>query len=136
MRDEDFQETSAQIRIDKWLWAARFFKTRALAAEAVIGGQVEVNGRRAKPSRNAHIGDSLNIRRGPYQWTVIVKGVTHLRGPAPKAQLLYEETEESMQKREAISAQLRLERPLEFDFPGRPSKKSGRDILRFTKRGW
>ena len=136
MRDEEFQETSEPIRIDKWLWAARFFKTRALAAEAVTGGKVEVNGGRPKSSRNVHVGDSLNIRRGPYEWTVIVKGVTHLRGPAPKAQLLYEETEESMQKREAISAQLRLERPPEFDLPGRPSKKSRRDILRFTKRGW
>src|SRR5437764_945172 len=111
MRDEEFQETREPIRIDKWLWAARFFKARALAAEAVTGGKVEVNGGRAKSSRNVHVGDSLNIRRGPYEWTVIVKGVTHLRGPAAKAQLLYEETEESMQKREAISAQLRLGRP-------------------------
>jgi ribosome-associated heat shock protein Hsp15 len=124
------------IRIDKWLWAARFFKTRSLAAEAVTGGKVEVNGTRAKPSRNVRIGDSLSIRRGPYEWTVIIKGVTDLRGPAAQAQLLYEETEESIHKREAISAQLKFERPPEFDLSGRPSKKDRRAILKFTKRGW
>jgi ribosome-associated heat shock protein Hsp15 len=124
------------IRIDKWLWAARFFKTRSLAAEAVIGGKVEVNGARAKPSRNLRIGDSLSIRRGPYEWTVTVKGVTDRRGPAAKAQLLYEETEESIRRREAVSAQLKFERPPEFDLPGRPSKKDRRAILKFTKRGW
>jgi ribosome-associated heat shock protein Hsp15 len=124
------------IRIDKWLWVARFFKTRSLAAEAVTGGKVEVNGARAKPSRNVHIGDSLNIRRGAYEWTVIVRGVTDLRGPATKAQLLYQETEESIRKREAISTQLKFERPPEFDLPGRPSKKDRRAMVKFTKRGW
>ena len=124
------------IRIDKWLWAARFFKTRSLAAEAVTGGKVEVNGARAKPSRNVRIGDSLSIRRGPYEWAVIIKGVTDLRGPAAKAQLLYEETKESIRKREAISVQLKFERPPEFDLPGRPSKKDRRAMVKFTKRGW
>jgi len=123
-------------RIDKWLWAARFFKTRALAAEAVNGGKVEVNGTRAKPSRTVRSGDSLNIRHGPYEWTVIVKAIAKLRGPAPQAQLLYQETEESAHKREAAIAQLRLERPPEFDHSGRPSKKDRRAIARFTKRGW
>ena len=124
------------IRIDKWLWATRFFKTRSLAAEAVTGGKVEVNGARAKPSRNVRIGDSLSIRRGPYEWAVIIKGVTDLRGPAAKAQLLYEETKESIRKREAISVQLKFERPPEFDLPGRPSKKDRRAMVKFTKRGW
>jgi ribosome-associated heat shock protein Hsp15 len=136
MHDEASEGSSDQVRLDKWLWAARFFKTRSLAAEAVTGGKVEVNGGRAKPSRNLRLGDALNIRRGPYVWSVMVKGVTHLRGPAPKAQLLYEETVESIRKREATSARLKLERPSEFDLSGRPSKKSRRDILRFTKRGW
>src|SRR3990172_4201494 len=122
-------------RIDKWLWAARFFKTRALGAEAVNGGKVEVNGAGAKPSRTVRSGDSLNIRHGPYEWTVIVKAIAKLRGPAPQAQLLYQETEESAHKREAAIAQLRLERPPEFDHSGRPSKKDRRAIARFTKRG-
>ena len=124
-----------ETRIDKWLWAARFFKTRALAAEAVNGGKVEVNGARAKPSRAVRSGDEINVRRGPYQWTVIVKEVAKLRGPAPQAQLLYQETEASMRRREAAIARLKLERPPEFDYSGRPSKKDRRAIARFTKRG-
>lgn len=124
------------IRIDKWLWAARFFKTRSLAADAVSGGKIEVNGDRAKPSRIVRAGDKLTIRRGPYEWTILVKEVAHLRRPASQAQQLYEETEESARKREAFIAQLKLERPPKFDAPGRPSKKDRRAISRFTKRGW
>ena len=124
------------IRIDKWLWAARFFKTRSLAAEAVSGGKVEINGERAKPSRIVRAGDKLCVRRGPYEWIVVVKDVSRLRGPAPQAQRLYDETEESMRQRQAIAAQLQLERPPEFDAPGRPTKRDRRAISRFTKRGW
>ena len=123
------------IRIDKWLWAARFFKTRALAAEAVGGGKVEINGERAKPSRIVRAGDKLCVRRVPYEWIVVVKDVSRLRGPAPQAQSLYDETEESTQQRQAIAAQLKLERPAEFDAPGRPTKRDRRAISRFTKRG-
>jgi ribosome-associated heat shock protein Hsp15 len=136
MKDEKTDQTNEPIRIDKWLWAARFFKTRALAAAAVTGGKIEVNGAHAKPSRILRRGDQLGIRRGLHEWTVIVKGVAGIRGPAPEAQLLYEETEESVRKREAVAAQLKLERPPEFDTPGRPSKKDRRAVLRFTKRGW
>jgi ribosome-associated heat shock protein Hsp15 len=125
-----------QLRIDKWLWAARFFKTRSLAAEAVAGGKVEINGARAKPSRAIHPGDQVSIRRGSYEWAVIVMGVAARRGPAPEAQQLYQETEESIRKREATAAQLKLERPPEFDSSGRPSKKDRRAIQRFTKRRW
>ena len=124
-----------EIRIDKWLWAARFFKTRSLAAEAVTGGKVEINGERPKPSRVVRLGDRLNIRRGLYEWTIIVKDVSRLRGPAPQAQLLYEETQESVSKRAAAAAQRKFERPPYFDSPGRPSKKDRRAIDRFTKRG-
>ena len=134
MNDEEIEDQP--IRIDKWLWAARFFKTRSLAAEAVTGGKIAVNGIRAKPSRIMRLGDKLNIRRGPYESTVVVKGLAKLRGTAPKAQLLYEETAESIRKRELASTQLKLERPPEFHSPGRPSKKDRRAVLRFTKRGW
>jgi len=133
MRDEDLNEP---VRLDKWLWAARFFKTRSMAADAVSGGKVEINRDRAKPSRVVRVGDQLTIRRGPYEWTIVVKDIARLRGPAPQAQLLYEETEESKTKREAAIAQMKLERPPDFDLPGRPSKKDRRSINRFTKRGW
>jgi ribosome-associated heat shock protein Hsp15 len=124
------------LRIDKWLWAARFFKTRSLAAEAVTGGKVEVNSARAKPSRTVRPGDQVSIRRGPYEWTVLVESVSTRRGPAHAAQALYTETEESIRKREATAAQLKLERSPDPEFSGRPSKKDRRAIRRFTKRDW
>jgi len=114
-------------------WTARFFKARALA---VNGGKVEVNGDRPKPSRVVRIGDELNIRRGSYEWGVIVREVSRLRGPAMQAQVLYEETAESIRKREAAIAQMKLVRPPEFDSGDRPSKKDPRAIAKFTKRGW
>lgn len=133
MHDED---TNEAIRIDKWLWTARLFKTRSVAAEAVTGGKVQINGARAKPSRAVRPGDEINVRRGLYEWTVVVKHVAKLRGPAAQAQLLYQETEASMRKREAAIAQLKLESPPESALPGRPSKKDRRAINRFTKKGW
>lgn len=136
MSDEQMEETSEPIRIDKWLWAARFFKTRSLAAEAVAGGKVEINGARAKPSRNVRPGETLNIRKGPFEWTVIVRAVAKNRGSAPQARLLFDETEESVRKRAVAAAQMKFERPPEFDLPGRPSKKDRRAMQRFTKRGW
>jgi len=129
-------ELDEPIRIDKWLWAARFFKTRALAAEAVSGGKVEIAGARAKPSRIVRVGDRLTIRRGPYEWTVIVKQLARLRGPAPQAQQLYSETPESELNRQTIAAQLKLEQPPQFDAPGRPTKRDRREMARFTKRNW
>jgi len=134
--DKETEQTNEPTRIDKWLWNARFFKTRSLAAEAITGGKIDVNGARPKPSRIMRIGDQLSIRRGRYDWTVVVKGIAKLRGPASEAQLLYEETAESIRKRELTSAQLKLERPPEFHSPGPPSKKDRRAVLRFTKRGW
>jgi ribosome-associated heat shock protein Hsp15 len=136
MSDEETKETGEQIRVDKWLWAARFFKTRSLAAEAVAGGKVEINGARAKPSRNVRPGETLNIRIGPFEWTIIVRGIAKNRGPAPQARLLYDETEESERKRAAAAAQMKFERPPQFELPGRPSKKDRRAMQRFTKRGW
>lgn len=124
------------IRLDKWLWAARFFKTRPLAAEAVTGGKISINGDHPKPSRIVRPGDLLTIRRGPYEWTVTVKVVAPLRGPASQAQQLYEETEEGVSRREAVNARQKLEGSPKFDSPGRPTKKDRRAIESRTRRGW
>lgn len=127
---------AGEIRLDKWLWAARFFKTRSLAAQAVAGGKIEINGMRPKPSRAVRAGDRLTIRRGSYEWRIIVRGIAPGRGPAVRAAALYEETEESRRNREIAAAQLRMQRPPEFDQPGRPSKKDRRAIVKWTRRGW
>jgi len=124
-----------EIRVDKWLWAARFFKTRSVAAGAVEGGKVQLNGDRTKPGRVVRLGDELKIRRGPYEWIVIVRGLSLQRGPASQAQLLYEETEESRTKREAVASELRFQGRIVSEIKGRPSKKARRDLLRFTRRG-
>jgi ribosome-associated heat shock protein Hsp15 len=129
-------DVNEPVRIDKWLWVARFFKTRGLAAEAVAGGKVEVNGDRPKPSRIVRVGDTISIRRGLYEWTIVVRDVTRRRHPASQAQKLYQETDESVRKRDAAIAQFKLERSPSFDLPGRPSKKDRRAMRRFTKRGW
>jgi ribosome-associated heat shock protein Hsp15 len=136
MNDRENPEAKSEIRIDKWLWAARFFKTRSLAADAVAGGKVALNGARPKPSRIIRPGDRLSIRRGAYEWSIIVKGTCNYRGPASDAVALYEETEESRTKRQAAMAQLKLERPAVFDSPRRPSKKDRRAIAKFTNRKW
>jgi ribosome-associated heat shock protein Hsp15 len=131
----DGEDRNEEVRLDKWLWAARFYKTRSLAADAVTGGKVAVNGERSKPSRVLNTGEMLTIRRGPYEWTVIVKEVSRLRGPAPQAHRLYEETEESLRRREAAVAQLKLEHPQGSDNAGRPSKKDRRAMAKLTRRG-
>ena len=115
-------------RLDKWLWAARFFKTRALAREAVEGGKVHVAGQRAKPSRPISLGMLLTIQTPGGLYTVAVRGLSELRGPAPVAQALYEETEDSRARREAE----REARALQADDPGRrPDKKQRRQIHQF-----
>jgi len=129
-------QLAEQVRIDKWLWAARFFKTRSLAAEAVDGGKVQLNGARTRPGHIVRVGDELKIRRGPYESIVVVKALAGLRGPASQAQLLYEETEESQKIREALAAQLRLQGELGLGLRGRPSKKDRRDIMGLKRRGW
>ncbi len=124
-----------RLRVDKWLWAARLTKTRSLAAEAVKGGRVQVNGQRAKPSKEVGAGDRLEISIGQTRRALVVLGVSPRRGPASEAQLLYEESAESVAAREVAAAQRRLAGPPPgADLPGRPTK---RDRRRFeaTRRG-
>jgi ribosome-associated heat shock protein Hsp15 len=124
-----------EIRIDKWLWAARFFKTRGLAAEAVSGGKVHLNGKRAKPSHRIHIGDSLTIHRGQFEYEITIDGMSRQRRSAPEASLLYQESEESKTKRQTLAAQLREERKhLGPTSQGRPSKRERRQIVHFTRK--
>ena len=122
------------MRLDKWLWSARFFKTRALAAGAVAGGKVHVNGARVKPARPLRIADQVLIRRGPYEWRVVVRLLQTQRRAATQAVSLYEETIESKRQREQLAGELRAQTPLQVRTAGRPSKKERRAIIRFTRR--
>ncbi len=123
------------MRIDKWLWAARFFKTRSMAAQAVSGGKVHVSGARVKPARAVVSGEELRIRRGEVEFTVIVQGVSGKRRPAREAQLLYEETEASILQREEMRQKKRLEAAGRMFGPmKRPDKRSRRQIRSFTRK--
>jgi len=125
-------EDSTKLRIDKWLWAARFFKTRSLAAEAVEGGKAHLNGVRVKPAKAVSIGDTLEIRIGPFQFIVVICGLSPRRGPASEAAKLYQETVESHSAREALAAQLKAEAVHGEERQGRPTKRDRRHIVRFT----
>ena len=128
-------DSADRVRIDKWLWAARFFKTRSLATEAVDGGKVEVNGERAKPSKAVKPGDEIRLRVGPFEHVLVVRALGERRGPASVAQSLYEETAASREAREKLSAQLRMA-PAAFVYEekGRPTKKDRRDLSDFIDR--
>ena len=124
------------VRVDKWLWAARFFKTRALATDAVLGGHVQLNGARVKPAKSVREGDRLEIRIGTVSWEVDVLGVSEKRGPAPVARTLYAETAESAAARADQALQRKLAQPLGADLAGRPTKQDRRrlDALRRAQR--
>ncbi len=132
MNATDDKNSQDKLRIDKWLWAARFFKTRALAVEAIECGKVLVNDVRVKPAKAVGMGDMLSIRLGPYQHMVEVLTLSSKRGPAPQAQKLYRETEESCKKREALAAELRAQPATSF-LGGRPTKRDRRVIEEFRK---
>ena len=119
------------VRLDKWLWAARFWKTRALAAEAVAGGKVLVNGARAKRAKPVHVGDQLRVRIGPYEYQVTVRVLSERRGPPLEAARLYEEDPAAKRAREALAAQHKLLPLPSFRGKGRPTKKQRRDIERW-----
>jgi len=123
-----------RVRVDKWLWAARFFKTRGMATEAVLGGHVQVNGARVKPAREVAVGDRLEVTRGQARWTVVVAGLADRRGPASVTVTLYEETPESMAERERRASERRLARPLGADLSERPTKRD-RPRLDALRRG-
>lgn len=123
------------MRIDKWLWAARFFKTRSLATEAVLAGHVQVGGARVKPAREVRMGDTLEIRRGQVASTVVVRALAERRGPASEAATLYEETKESQEAREQQRLQRRDARPLGADLGARPTKQDRRRLDALRKGG-
>jgi ribosome-associated heat shock protein Hsp15 len=125
-----------RVRVDKWLWAARFFKTRGAATEAVLGGHVQVNGARVKPARDVGVGDRLEITRAQERWTVVVRGLADRRGPASVAAALYEETPESAEERLRRREERRLARPIGSDLSERPTKRDRRrlDALRRAQR--
>lgn len=121
------------VRLDKWLWAARFYKTRGLAAEAIAGGRVEVNGARAKHARTVRPGDQLRLRLGPFEHLLTVRALSVRRGPAAQAALLYEEDPDGKARRLHLAEQHRLAAHAFSYGEGKPSKKERRDLLRFRR---
>ncbi len=128
-------DSPAGVRLDKWLWAARFFKTRALATEAVKGGHVHVGGERVKPSRNVRLGDRVAVTKGSVRFDVVVQGVSDKRGPAPVAQALYEETPDSVAERARLAEQRRAEVAAQPVAPDRRPDKRQRRLLRRLRGG-
>jgi len=122
------------VRLDKWLWAARFFKTRSLATDAVNGGKVELNGQRPKPAKEVKVGDLLRIRVGPFVHAVTVRALSDRRGPASAAALLFEESAESIAARERLREQHRLAPSVQYEEGGRPTKKDRRTMSAFEER--
>jgi ribosome-associated heat shock protein Hsp15 len=122
------------VRIDKWLWAARFYKTRSLASEAIAGGKVQVNGDRAKRARPLVVGDEVRVRQGPYEFLVVVRALSARRGPASVAAELYQERPESRAAREAMALQLKTLHAAFVPEKGRPTKRDRRDLERLKGR--
>lgn len=124
-----------KFRLDKWLWAARFFKTRSLSVEAIECGKVLCNDVRVKPAKSVVAGDMLSIRIGPYQFLVEVLALSSKRGPAPQAQMLYRETEESLLRRKDLSDELKAQ-PTPTFLRGRPTKRDRREIEKLKDSAW
>ena len=125
--------TDSSVRLDRWLWAARFFKTRALAAAAVAGGKVQVNGTRAKPAKHLQVGDGVRVRVGPYEWLVNVRALSERRGPPKVAQTLYEESPEGRAARERLAELHKVAPAPTYQGKGRPTKKERREIERLEE---
>lgn len=127
-------DEASRVRLDKWLWAARFYKTRALAVDAIETGKIEVSGERSKRSKLIQAGDRIRIRMGPYEHLITVKAVSEKRGSASLAAQLYEEDAESKKARETMAAHVRAMRASTGYESGRPTKKDRRDIKRLRRR--
>lgn len=123
-----------QIRIDRWLWAARFYKTRSRAKVAIVGGKIVVNGAKAKPSREVRVCDNLSIRRGNDEIDIVVVALSDQRGPANVAQALYSETSDSIERRAALKAQRRMERAGLRMPKSKPSKRDRRHLMRMKSK--
>lgn len=121
------------VRIDKWLWAARFYKTRSLATDAVDGGHIQLNGSRIKPAKEVKIGDKVEISLNDQRWELCVKALSDKRGSAPIARTLYEESEASMKAREEAQAMRRLMSEPSQDIHGRPTKRDRRSLDRLSR---
>lgn len=122
---------SDSVRLDKWLWAARFFKTRSLATDAVDAGKVKVNGDKVKPARTVRIGDKLDIDNGSDRWEIDVMNLSDVRQAAPIARNLYEETDESVERRANVAENRKMFREPTADFKGRPTKRDRRQMGKF-----
>ena len=129
-------QPETKVRLDKWLWAARFFKTRQIAAEAINGGKVHLNGLRTKPGKEVKIGSRLRIHKGSLEWDVEIRVLATQRRPAAEAQSFYTETEESFLRRQELTEQLRAQRAVDpHPLGGKMNKKDRRMIHRFTGKG-
>jgi ribosome-associated heat shock protein Hsp15 len=136
MSAKNTSSDNSKIRLDKWLWAARFYKTRSLATEAIKGGKVHLNGQRVKPSHGVELGHQVRIKKEAIQQTVIIKALSEKRGPAKVAQTLYEETADSIALREKRSEERKaMYAGLPQYENRRPSKKDRRKIIRFKQQG-
>ena len=127
-------EPLESVRLDRWLWATRFYKTRPLAVAAIDGGKVQINGSRVKRSKSIRLGDQVRIRQDPFEYQVVVTGLADKRGPARVAATLYTESQESVSRREELAFRLKHADPELLNTAGRPSKKQRRDIRRWKER--
>ncbi|WP_455201609.1 RNA-binding S4 domain-containing protein [Kaarinaea lacus] len=127
-------EKQQSLRIDKWLWAARFYKTRSLASDAVKTGKVQVNGEKAKPSKEVSVGDTLTIKQAYFSKTITVSNLSSRRGPASVAETLYEETPESIANRERLKEIQQAQPAIRRSGQGRPTKRERRQIISFTAK--
>jgi ribosome-associated heat shock protein Hsp15 len=132
--ESTISDETAKVRLDKWLWAARFYKTRGLAVDAIEGGKIDVNGERSKRARLVHVGDRIQIRMGPFEHIITVKGVSERRGPASVATQLYDEDPESIKQRALMAAHVKAMNANTGYDAGRPTKKDRRDIRRLRGR--